>query len=180
MVTKTVHFRPIFKKFPTEKEATAWLQGAIPRGLQVDPRLPDSLRWDGVAINDTNSSQPASNDARFIKDHLLKLERARAQGFMTTEDGALVVYTDGSAKDNGKKGARAGSGVWWGKRGSAKSWQVHFATIVNLHLRLTVCPLCTIRYSRLSERVPGPLQTNNRGEMIVSRSPRRAERLPEC
>lgn len=32
---------------------------------------------------------------------------------------ALVVYTDGSGIGNGKKGAKAGLGVWWGDRGEA-------------------------------------------------------------
>jgi ribonuclease HI len=40
-------------------------------------------------------------------------------------------------------GARAGLGVWWGDRGDA------------------AC-------RNLSERVPGDLQTNNRGEILVS------------
>ncbi|KAJ9110325.1 hypothetical protein QFC22_006749, partial [Naganishia vaughanmartiniae] len=127
---------PIFKKFPTSEEATAWLDGAIPRGSQVDPVLPDSLRWDGIDVEATNSS------AGFPETVLSRLQQARSQGFTTTEDGALVVYTDGSAKDNRKKGAKAGSGVWWGKHGTAKA-------------------------CRLSERVPGPLQTNNIGEMIA-------------
>jgi ribonuclease HI len=32
---------------------------------------------------------------------------------------ALVVYTDGSGIGNGKKGAKAGLGVWWGNTGDA-------------------------------------------------------------
>ncbi|KAJ9099965.1 hypothetical protein QFC21_003973 [Naganishia friedmannii] len=108
---------PIFKKFPTEEEATAWLQGAIPRGSQVDPRLPDSLRWDGMDAQQVANSSPQS-----VESVLTRLAEVRSEGFKTTEDGALVVYTDGSARDNGKKGAEAGSGVWWGEHGKARKW----------------------------------------------------------
>jgi ribonuclease HI len=54
----------------------------------------------------------------------------------------LVVYTDGSGLGNGKKGALAGLGVFWGGTGKAAK-------------------------NNLAERVPGPLQTNNRGELLV-------------
>lgn len=37
---------------------------------------------------------------------------------------ALVVYTDGSGIGNGKKGAKAGLGVWWGDRGDAGAQSV--------------------------------------------------------
>lgn len=34
--------------------------------------------------------------------------------FSVTEDGFTEVYTDGACPNNGKSGARAGVGVWWG------------------------------------------------------------------
>lgn len=40
-------------------------------------------------------------------------------GFTVTSGGALVVYTDGSATGNGKRGCVSGTGVWWGARGRA-------------------------------------------------------------
>jgi ribonuclease HI len=55
----------------------------------------------------------------------------------------LIVYTDGSSLGNGKVGARAGLGVYYGYGGEAVD-------------------------SNISERVPGDLQTNNRGELLVS------------
>ena len=57
----------------------------------------------------------------------------------------LIVYTDGSSLSNGKMGARAGLGVYYGYGGEAAD-------------------------SGISERVPGTLQTNNRGELLVSYS----------
>lgn len=55
----------------------------------------------------------------------------------------LIVYTDGSSLNNGKAGAKAGLGVYYGYGGEAAD-------------------------SSISERVPGSLQTNNRGELLVS------------
>ena len=55
----------------------------------------------------------------------------------------LIVYTDGSSLGNGKAGAKAGLGVYYGHGGEAED-------------------------SNISERVPGDLQTNNRGELLVS------------
>jgi hypothetical protein len=55
----------------------------------------------------------------------------------------LIVYTDGSSLNNGKVGAKAGLGVYYGYGGEAAD-------------------------SGISERVPGTLQTNNRGELLVS------------
>lgn len=54
-----------------------------------------------------------------------------------------MVYTDGSGLGNGQAGARAGLGVYWGSEGDAGR-------------------------RNLAERVPGNLQTNNRGELLVS------------
>lgn len=62
--------------------------------------------------------------------------------FTQTEPPHLIVYTDGSSLANGTKRAVAGAGVYWGERK---------AGLFNL-----------------AERVPGKLQTNNRGELLVS------------
>ena len=65
------------------------------------------------------------------------------EGFsFTTPPHRLIVYTDGSSLGNGKMGARAGLGVYWGNRGRAGE-------------------------GNIAERVPGNLQTNNRGELLV-------------
>lgn len=54
------------------------------------------------------------------------------------ESGWLVVYTDGACKGNGRQGAIAGVGVWWGHNDPRN----------------------------IAERCPGS-QTNNRAELIV-------------
>ena len=46
-----------------------------------------------------------------IDDWLLGLEQ---QNFTVDHDGFLVVYTDGACVNNGRRGALAGIGVWWG------------------------------------------------------------------
>lgn len=106
----------------------------------VDAKLPDALRWDGVVLSDSllntirSRAQPRRQVKRQVSTRdvapidqglevfhqlLRQLELARSRGHTTTPDGALVVYTDGSATENGKKGCRAGSGVWWGQSGIA-------------------------------------------------------------
>ena len=46
-----------------------------------------------------------------MDDWLLGLEQ---QNFTVDHDGFLVVYTDGACVNNGRRGALAGIGVWWG------------------------------------------------------------------
>ncbi|KAL7409378.1 ribonuclease H-like domain-containing protein [Mrakia frigida] len=59
--------------------------------------------------------------------------------FWKTNTGRIVVYTDGSALGNGKVSSKAGAGVFWGA-GNERN---------------------------VSERVPGSIQTNNRGELLA-------------
>lgn len=54
----------------------------------------------------------------------------------------LIVYADGSGLSNGSKDALAGSGVFWGSSGRAAKYNI-------------------------AARVPGPKQTNNRGELYA-------------
>ncbi|KAI5449342.1 hypothetical protein NCC49_004793 [Naganishia albida] len=79
---------------------------------------------------------------RPLQDLPFHIQDAREQGFTLSSGGKLVVWTDGSAVKNGKKGARAGSGVFWGRGGVAASLNI-------------------------SERLPGPAQTNNRAELMA-------------
>lgn len=140
--------RPIYKGFPSLPAAEAWLRGDIPRGALVDPKLPDALRWDGVVLsnsliekiksrgqphrqaskmghrnrkeyNSTRRSEAVDQELEAFHHTLQRPELARSCGYTTTPDGALVVYTDGSAMENGKRACRAGSGVWWGHSGVA-------------------------------------------------------------
>jgi ribonuclease HI len=77
------------------------------------------------------------------------LAKIAEEGFsFTTFPHRLIVYTDGSSLSNGKSTARAGLGVYWGDIGLAGE-------------------------SNIAERVPGVLQTNNRGELLVRPSPAR-------
>ncbi len=91
-----------------------------------------------------------------------KLKSLAKEGYSFTKGPAhhLIVYTDGSGLGNGKRGARAGLGVFWGSYGEAAERYV-FVTGDGIDL---------IRSSgrNLAERVPGERQTNNRGELLVS------------
>lgn len=73
----------------------------------------------------------------------LHLQAIAKQGYTFTDPPSprLVVYTDGSSLGNGRSGATAGAGVYWGEAGASKH--------------------------NIAERVPGPVQTNNRGELLV-------------
>jgi ribonuclease HI len=140
--------RPKFKKFPTEASAKAF--------LNTDRSAPYSLptRTHGASASASSSASRSSEagpskrfhspltsvDPSLLPPHLKAIADA---GYTFSMDHRLVVYTDGSGLNNGKHHARAGLGVHWGTGGEAAK-------------------------RNLSERVPGVLQTNNRGELLVS------------
>lgn len=144
-------FRAKFKKFLTEAAANVYMQGssAPPYSLPNRSTAPEEParsttsapnRQATSATSQTRASSPPTS----IDPHLLPsdLQVFAKQGYTFSKDKRLVVYTDGSGLSNGKVGARAGLGVYWGSEGQAGR-------------------------SNLSERVPGNLQTNNRGELLV-------------
>lgn len=67
---------------------------------------------------------------------------AQSSGYTVTPDSHLVVWTDGSAVGNGKVGSVGGLGVYWGRAGNAAQ-------------------------RNLAEALPGPVQTNNRAELLA-------------
>lgn len=77
------------------------------------PTIPERQQH---VLQQYNMQHPEPGTIQTLPFHIAA---AREQGF-TISRGALVVWTDGSARKNGKSGARAGSGVWWGSDGVAR------------------------------------------------------------
>ncbi|RXK40451.1 hypothetical protein M231_02284 [Tremella mesenterica] len=103
------------------------------------PSVPISKPPDSIVPNTRTTSPSAYANINSLPDDLKQLVK---HGYMFSPKGRLVVYCDGSSLGNGQEGAAAGLGVFWGSTGHAAS-------------------------SNLSERVPGILQTNNRGELLA-------------
>jgi hypothetical protein len=160
-----------YKKFTSEAQAAAFVSGGPTPYSATNDRndlpLSSSSASSGGVARTSSSSGPSdpSGSSRGASGAPGSLSRARSasppthsapsdlpghlqeiagRGYTFSKPPHhLVVYTDGSGLDNGKPSARAGMGVWWGSHGEAKE-------------------------RGLAERVPGELQTNNRGELLVS------------
>ena len=150
-----------FKKFPTEAGAVAFMKaGNAPYDALSSragssggsaPKAESSKRADANGSSSKNSgsktktraeSPPTSAIPSSLPPELAKLAQ-KGYTFSRSTPHRLVVYTDGSGIGNGKRGAVAGAGVFWGGTGEAYA-------------------------HNLAERVPGLMQTNNRGELLVS------------
>lgn len=128
--------RASYKRFPTLTAAQTYL-------LSRDPKKPKRSRkevWHvdparkafgytplhvpppaaGAHITHRQQQIVDAYTAKYASAHALPfhLRTARDQGF-TLSSGRAVVWTDGSAVKNGRRGARAGSGVFWGRTGVA-------------------------------------------------------------
>ncbi|GFZ42549.1 hypothetical protein JCM24511_00265 [Saitozyma sp. JCM 24511] len=159
-----------YKKFTSEAQAAAFVSGGPTPYSATNDRNDLTLSSScassgGVARTSSSSSGPSgsSGASRGVTGVPGSLSRARSASPLTHSAPSdlpahlqeiarrgytfsqpphhLVVYTDGSGLDNGKPSARAGMGVWWGSHGEAEE-------------------------RGLAERVPGKLQTNNRGELL--------------
>jgi ribonuclease HI len=88
---------PKFKKFDTRAEAEAFVRSydAAAKSTKVAVAEVDSDEADGV-------EEPSAKKAKTAS----KLANAR--------NGVLVIYTDGSSRGNGRVGATAGVGVYFG------------------------------------------------------------------
>lgn len=135
VIRATLH-RPLHKSLSTRGSARAYLHGIIKQKTPVKTPSHYLLRSNSNKSLATSSEHSAQNGNGESSSSLLtnngqidleplKREKFRAQGFLITDDGALVVYTDGSAKGDGVAGGRptrAGCGVWWGESGKAHDW----------------------------------------------------------
>lgn len=74
-----------------------------------------NLKWDDV----TEAAQDAEFLLSLYKRKNLKIGHktpvSNCEHFKVDADGFIIVYTDGACPGNGKPGAKAGIGVWFGK-----------------------------------------------------------------
>lgn len=140
--------RAKYKKFGSMPEAEAFLSTTTTRTTTTKSRPYDRPKDTGTTpkeaqqrVNRREASPITQALPSTLPSHLADLAQ-KGYAFTTRPPHHLIVYTDGSSLSNGKSSARAGLGVWWGDRGEAAE-------------------------RGLSERVPGGLQTNNRGELLV-------------
>ncbi|XP_061610550.1 ribonuclease H1 isoform X2 [Phyllopteryx taeniolatus] len=119
-----------FKKFASEKDAWAFVRGvessAAPQLPKVEPDLyvlpkkgPEPLEYiplgkkrSRMEEEEQQQHQNAVVPSKRIKENHSSSTDS-TDGFTYMGD-AVVVYTDGCCSNNGKRGARAGIGVYWG------------------------------------------------------------------
>ncbi|KAJ8295517.1 Ribonuclease H [Rhodotorula toruloides] len=133
------------KKFPTRAEAEAFVRGDDrPTSAAGPPKVGTSnaLQNKRAGGADGAGVPPAKRQKRaVVGEESVQVDKAVPNVFAGSSPKRRV-YCDGSSRGNGKVGATAGIGVFWGHDEGAKN---------------------------LSERLPGKLQTNNRAEMYASR-----------
>lgn len=116
-----------FKKFASEKDAWAFVRGvelsAAPKvkkeSVSIEPSLallpkrgPEPLMYIPLGQKRRHPDEEAESQPKRVKKPE-SLTSESADGFIYMGD-AVVVYTDGCCLANGKIGARAGIGVYWG------------------------------------------------------------------
>ncbi|KAK9417486.1 putative RNase H type-1 domain-containing protein [Seiridium unicorne] len=157
-----------FKKFDNRQDANDFVLGRTPKNSAPDPKKPQKFyavaigrepgiytEWDEAQKSILGSKGPKYQSFKtraeaieYIKAHgneagqkAIENEVAEppAKRSKTIADGALHVYTDGSSRGNGKVGAAAGVGVWFGEDDPRN----------------------------ISERLEGDPQTNQRAELTA-------------
>lgn len=123
-IAEIEHLRKIdpsknWDKFFCHRSATEWfLQGMLP---EISKLLCEKIYEDGYLT--WNEKIEFAEDAEF----LMKLNEKKTisappgnpvsnncHGFKVDNDGYVIVYTDGACPSNGRNGATAGIGVWFG------------------------------------------------------------------
>lgn len=68
-----------------------------------------------IVVKETKSSRRSEpRKTKLIEPSQLKTHRSNKNTFIEDSDGFVEVYTDGACSGNGRQGARAGLGVYWG------------------------------------------------------------------
>ncbi|KAF8511362.1 ribonuclease H-like domain-containing protein [Gautieria morchelliformis] len=117
-----------FKKFSTRAEAEAFVKSGSGRHATASAAS-------GKAVS---SKSRDISSGPYKKTYMTKKLGKQKADVVTDESEWEVVYTDGACQGNGRAGAIAGIGVWWGQNDPRN----------------------------LAERCPGD-QTNNRAELIA-------------
>ncbi|CAJ1077676.1 ribonuclease H1 isoform X1 [Xyrichtys novacula] len=108
-----------YKKFASEKDAWAFFRGLDPsptphasKGHLLPKRGPEPLEYIPLGKKRCHSEEEAESSPKKAKQSESSSSESK-DGFTYMGD-AVVVYTDGCCSANGRKGARAGIGVYWG------------------------------------------------------------------
>ncbi|KAM9354712.1 ribonuclease H1 isoform 2-T2 [Pholidichthys leucotaenia] len=116
-----------FKKFASEKDAWAFVRGLEASGpadveqvtqnesdvALLPKRGPEPLEYIPLGRKRCNSGEAAAHQPKRVKQSTSSSSES-TDGFTYMGD-AVVVYTDGCCSSNGRTGARAGIGVYWGR-----------------------------------------------------------------
>ncbi|CAL8233982.1 unnamed protein product [Boreogadus saida] len=127
----------IYKKFASEKDAWAFFRGvkqaAVPTPVKASSsgasfsllpkRGPEPLNYIPIGQKRCYSNKEAESPSKRLKGSVessppesscsSSCSSEEGDGFTRMGD-AVVVYTDGCCSNNGRKGAKAGIGVYWG------------------------------------------------------------------
>jgi ribonuclease HI len=113
-VSLSTPFSAAYKKFPTKAQALEYLGTGISRSSAPYTKATkdrDSILEKQQSDRPRRETSPATATAESL---------AKEEGFDVSSEGFLVVYCDGSSLGNGKKGAKAGLGVFWGVHGESE------------------------------------------------------------
>lgn len=171
--------RPICKSFPTRSEAdqyvksydgTAQSNGIAKKqktkgneeDIDVDPvnhaagegPLPPGA-VDG--FDHTITLNPTTGKVDYKTDQQLNATKWRAT--CPVDDGLVKIYTDGSSLGNGRQGAVAGVGVYFGPRDK------RYVPCIELAFQPETYAF--LRHRNVSEALNGPRQTNQRAELTA-------------
>lgn len=110
--------RPLYKKFPTRAEAEAFV---MTKGKNLEQNLEDR-KHDQIGETSDGNQQREILVVEDSKDEEKELtvknrkisDSTQVTGQKKLNKNLIQVYTDGSARGNGRKGARAGVGVFFG------------------------------------------------------------------
>lgn len=126
-----------YKKFPNPSEAESWIQGnvgadvarmamesflemnpafrsAIEASVQPASKIPGAAPAPFAASGEFPSATSASGDP--VVPATTMAASSSSNVIKPPPDGEpWIVYSDGSCQGNGKVGAVAGVGIWWGK-----------------------------------------------------------------
>lgn len=153
------------KKFPTRAEAEAFVRGDDrPTSAAGPPKVGTSnaLQNKRAGGADGAGVPPAKRQKRaVVGEESVQVDKAVPNVFAGSSPKRRV-YCDGSSRGNGKVGATAGIGVFWGHDEGAKCVSPLRPYVLWADRAVFLC-------RNLSERLPGKLQTNNRAEMYASR-----------
>lgn len=158
-----------YKGFNDLEEAHNYLVVPFPAPANTNAQIHDGNDAESAEVDEHDGYtlkrkvESLQSDPEFPKKHKAEASPSQSAGVEAPKEllsagifgSKAVVYTDGACTDNGRGNAQAGCGVYWGA-GSP--------LLVTRSFGVSTADKLT---SNLAEKVPGPNQTNNRGEMMA-------------